>query len=61
MGTPHNEAQEGDIAKTVLMPGDPTILTGLRAPSLQSGGDTRFKVAFFPESGILSPAYGSSA
>lgn len=23
MGTPHNEAQEGDIAKTVLMPGDP--------------------------------------
>lgn len=23
MGTPHNEAQTGDIAKTVLMPGDP--------------------------------------
>ena len=23
MGTPHNEAQAGDIAKTVLMPGDP--------------------------------------
>ena len=23
MGTPHNEAQIGDIAKTVLMPGDP--------------------------------------
>ena len=23
MGTPHNEAQEGDIANTVLMPGDP--------------------------------------
>ena len=26
MGTPHNEAQTGDIAKTVLMPGDPDIL-----------------------------------
>ena len=23
MGTPHNDAQAGDIAKTVLMPGDP--------------------------------------
>lgn len=23
MGTPHNEAKKGDIAKTVLMPGDP--------------------------------------
>ena len=23
MGTPHNEAREGDFAKTVLMPGDP--------------------------------------
>ena len=26
MGTPHNEAQTGDIAKTVLMPGDPCEL-----------------------------------
>ena len=23
MATPHNEAKKGDIAKTVLMPGDP--------------------------------------
>ena len=23
MGTPHNEADKGSIAKTVLMPGDP--------------------------------------
>ncbi|MBM6800997.1 purine-nucleoside phosphorylase, partial [Coprobacillus cateniformis] len=23
MSTPHNQAQMGDIAKTVLMPGDP--------------------------------------
>lgn len=23
MGTPHNEAQAGEFAKTVLMPGDP--------------------------------------
>ena len=23
MATPHNSAKEGDIAKTVLMPGDP--------------------------------------
>ena len=23
MSTPHNSAQKGDIAKTVLMPGDP--------------------------------------
>ncbi len=23
MGTPHNGAEKGDIAKTVLMPGDP--------------------------------------
>ena len=23
MGTPHNEANKGDFAKTVLMPGDP--------------------------------------
>ena len=23
MGTPHNAAKQGDIAKTVLMPGDP--------------------------------------
>ena len=23
MGTPHNTANKGDIAKTVLMPGDP--------------------------------------
>ena len=23
MGTPHNSADKGDIAKTVLMPGDP--------------------------------------
>ena len=23
MSTPHNAAQKGDIAKTVLMPGDP--------------------------------------
>ena len=28
MGTPHNEANKGDFAKTVLMPGDP-----LRAPN----------------------------
>ena len=23
MSTPHNQAQKGEIAKTVLMPGDP--------------------------------------
>ena len=23
MATPHNQAQKGDIAKTVLLPGDP--------------------------------------
>ena len=23
MGTPHNEAEKGEIAKRVLMPGDP--------------------------------------
>lgn len=25
MSTPHNEANLGDIAKTVIMPGDPTL------------------------------------
>ena len=25
MSTPHNEAKIGDIAKTVIMPGDPGI------------------------------------
>lgn len=31
MATPHNQAEKGEIAKKVLMPGDP-----LRAKSLQS-------------------------
>ena len=38
--TPHNQAKKGEIAKTVLMPGDPPVsYTHLRAheTSLQLG------------------------
>ena len=30
MGTPHNEAEKGEIAKRVLMPGDPLRANILR-------------------------------
>lgn len=30
MGTPHNEAEKGEIAKRVLMPGDPLVQNILR-------------------------------
>ena len=38
MSTPHNQANKGDIAKTVLMPGDP-----LRAKYLAEILDGHFK------------------
>lgn len=29
MGTPHNEAEKGEIAKRVLMPGDPSFVQNI--------------------------------
>ena len=35
MGTPHNQAEKGEIAKKVLMPGDPLRANSLQRISLQ--------------------------
>ena len=41
MGTPHNQAEKGEIAKKVLMPGDPLralFLTGSQGPGRMTSG-----------------------
>ena len=43
MGTPHNQAEKGEIAKKVLMPGDP-----LRAKFIAEGWEYSLKCSVKP-------------